>query len=837
MAKREIIQFFTELGGRPLVDDVKSYEKTIRGYNRQYGVKRRGNLPWQTPGNVERVVPYERGLRLRCQRGWVELRWIAADCMRVRWLQQNDEPFIEPFSYAVSKVDWPVVPIDMTQDGESVIMRSAEISCRISRRPFHLTLETLDGQLVCTDSAGMQMRDDGTTRLCMAMQLDESSYGLGERAFGLQMRGRRLSLWNTDPPVYNRNADPLYYNIPFYLGVRNAVSYGLFWDNSSRTTADLGAAKRDELALESECGELRYYLFAGTDAKRVLSRYTELTGRIPLPPLWSLGYHQCRFSYYPQDTVLKVAEEFRSRGIPSDVIYLDIHYMNGFRVFTWDKEHFPQFKEMLDKLHQQHFKVVAIADPGIKVDGEYPTYISGVERGIFLRYPDDKLVAAAVWPGMCHFPDFTDPAARAWWTEQMGTLLDAGVDGIWNDMCEPAIFTEDGAATLPDYVRHHRDGLGGDHLENHNVYGMLMGRASYEAQQKHHPQVRPFNIIRAGFAGAQRYASSWTGDNTSDWDHLRLSLSMTLNMGLSGAPITGPDIGGFQKDCNAELFTRWLQAACLLPFVRSHTSLGTAAQEPWAFGQPYEVINRVTIALRYRLLPYLYSVFAQCHEYGWPIVRPLFMAEPDNPAVRDIDDSYLVGDALLVAPVLQAGVLRRSVYLPAGEWYDFWTNERLDGGQTIEVPAPLERLPLFVRAGAVLPMWPEMQYVNPQAVQALLYRVYPGEFETVLYEDDGDGFAYRDGEYRWVYITCGWEESRLVINRRAAGRYEPPYKSLRLEVVGFDEEPLQVRVDRQSAPLWFYDDDILEVTIDDFQRVEIYRQPLPTDKTIAHRPW
>jgi alpha-glucosidase len=386
-------------------------------------------------------------------------------------------------------------------------------------------------------------------------------------------------------------------------------------------------------------------------------------------------------------------------------------------------------------------------------------------------------------------------------------------------------------------VRHHRDGLGGDHLENHNVYGMLMGRASYEAQQKHHPQARPFNIIRAGFAGAQRYASSWTGDNVSDWDNLRLSLSMTLNMGLSGAPVTGPDIGGFQKDCNGELFTRWLQAACLLPFVRSHTSLGTAAQEPWAFGQPYEVINRVTIALRYRLLPYLYSVFAQCHEYGWPIARPLFMAEPDNPAVRDLDDSYLVGDALLVAPVLQAGAVRRSVYLPAGEWYDFWTNERLDGGQTIEVPAPLERLPLFVRAGAVLPMWPEMQYVNPQAVQSLLYRVYPGEFETVLYEDDGEGFAYKDGDYRWVYVTCGWDESKLVIDRRIAGRYTPPYQSLRLEVVGFDEEPLQVRVDRQGAPLWFYDDDILEVTIDDFQRVEIYRQSLPTDKTIAHRPW
>lgn len=837
MAKREIIQFFTELGGRPLVDDVKSFEKLVRWYDRRFGSKRRSNLPWLAPGNVEQVVSFERGLRLRCQRGWVELRWIAPDCLRVRWLRQDEKNFIEPFAYAVSKVDWPVVPVETVEGDEAILMKSAELVCRIGKQPFRLGLETLGGDLICVDSTGLQAREDGLSRLCMAMQPDEASYGLGERARGLQLRGHRYTLWNTDPPTFHRGSDPLYYNVPFYLGVHSQAVYGLFWDNSSRTTADLGAARADELVLESESGEARYYLFAAADVKRVLSRFAELTGRIPLPPLWSLGYHQCRFSYYPEETVLKVADEFRSRGIPCDAIYLDIHYMDGFRVFTWDKQHFPQFKEMLDRLHQQHFKVVAIADPGIKIDGEYETYRSGVERDVFLRYPDNKLVAGAVWPGMCHFPDFTDPAARAWWSEQMGTLLCAGVDGIWNDMCEPAIFTQDGAATLPDYIRHKYDGLGGDHLENHNVYGMLMGRASYEAQQKYRPHARPFNIIRAGFAGAQRYASSWTGDNTSDWDHLRLSISMTLNMGLSGAPFTGPDIGGFQKDTNAELFTRWLQAACLLPFFRSHTALGTAAQEPWAFGQPYEVINRLTITLRYRLLPYLYSVFAQAREYGWPIVHPLFMAEPDNPELRAVDDCYLLGDALLVAPVVQAGVVRRSVYLPKGRWYDFWTNERFTGGRTVEVPAPLERLPLFVRAGVALPLWPEMQYANPQAVEALVYRVYPGTFETILYEDAGEGLAYQDGDYRWVYLTCAWEDSKLVLNRRVAGRYEPPYKTLRLEVVGLDDEPMQVKVDRRSAPLWFYDDDLLEVTVGDFQRVEIVRRPLPTDKTIAHRPW
>ncbi|HEX2908709.1 MAG TPA: TIM-barrel domain-containing protein, partial [Phototrophicaceae bacterium] len=645
-------------------------------------------------------------------------------------------------------------------------------------------------------------------------------------------------LWNTDAPVYQRGADPLYYNIPFYLGIHSQSVYGVFWDNSNRGMADLGVARNDTLTFEAESGELRYYLFAGADVKRVLSRYTELTGRISLPPLWSLGYHQSRFSYQSRDVVLQVAEEFRNRGIPCDAIHLDVHYMDGFRLFTWDTKRFPQYQEMLDKLHAQGFKVVAHVPPGVKVDNQFRLCLNGIERDIFLHYPDGKLVLGPEWSGICHFPDFTHPAARAWWNEQMAPFLRVGIDGICNNMGEPAIFTQEGSATLPDYVQHQRDGLGGTHLESHNVYGLLMGRSSMEALQKHRAGLRPFNIIRAGFAGAQRFGSSWTGNNVSDWDHLRLSISMALNMGLSGAPFTGPDVGGFQKDCSAELFTRWLQAASLLPFFRSHSALGTAAQEPWAFGQPYEVINRLTITWRYRLLPYLYSVFAQAKEYGWPIVRPLFMAEPNNPHIRAIDDCYTVGDALLVAPVLQAGAVRRPVYLPVGEWYDFWTNELLIGGQVIDVPAPLERLPLFVRAGTILPLWPEIQYFDPQAIDSLVYRVYPGDSETVLYEDDGEGLAYEKGEYRWVYATCRWDESKLFIDRRVAGRYQPAYKSLRLEVVGLDEEPMQVRVDRQGAPLWYFDDDILEVTLrDDFQRVEIIGKPQPDDRTVVHRPW
>jgi alpha-glucosidase len=840
MGRKENLRFFTEIGGKQLVDDIKAYEKSISRRDRQFNVKKRRSSQWLTPGAVQQVFAYERGVHLRCQNGWLELCWITADCLRVR-LRTQDDKFFEPFSYAVNKVDWPSVQFEVI--GSEPALPQLEIHtnvlvCRVDKRTSRLRLETLDQRGVCADKQGVQWRADGAVRLSMSMQPDETCYGLGERAQGLQLRGKKVRLWNTDPPeVYHRGSDPLYFSVPFYLGIHRNAAYGLFWDNSSRGNVDLGASKSDEIVFDAEGGELRYYLFVGSDVRQILGRYTELTGRITLPPLWSLGYHQSRFSYDSQETVLKLADDFRSRGVPCDVLYLDIHYMNGFRSFTLDQGRFPELKKMIDALHNRGFKVVPIVNPGIKVDTSYSPYKSGLEWKAFLTYPDEKPAVGVVWPGTCHFPDFTNPSARSWWVQQMAGLIKAGVDGIWNDMGEPTIFTQDGAVTLPDYVVHNNEGQGGNHLENHNVYGMLMGRATLESLQKHHPSLRPFNIIRAGFAGAQRYATSWTGDNASDWDHLRLSISMVLNMGLSGFPITGPDVGGFNGSANGELFTRWLQAACLMPFFRSHTTIDTHAQEPWSFGQPYEVINRLTIELRYKLLPYLYSVVAQSKEYGWPVVRPVFMAEPENPNIRSIDDCYMLGDVLLVAPVLEAGAVRRSVYLPEGQWYDYWTNELYEGGRVINAPAPLERLPLFVRAGAVLPLWQEMNYVDEKPLATLVYRAYPGDFETVQYEDKGEGLDYQKGDYRWIYITCAWDDNKLIINRRVAGRYEPLYKSLKLEVVGFDQEPTQIRVDRQGAPLWFFDDGLLELNIDTFQRIEIMGQPSPTDKTVARRPW
>ncbi len=835
--KHEQIRFLMDLGGQQLLDDALAAEQQTQVYDQQYMPSAEKKYFWQAIGSVRQIVTTDSSLQLACEHGQVELTWLAPNCLRVR-AKAEAGGFDAPFSYAVCKKDWPDTPLNIAQGDEAIVVETSAIRYRISKHPFRIGVETLDGKMICMDSSGCHLRADGAVRLAMRLHPEEAGYGLGERAAGLNLRGKRYTLWNTDHLNYQRGSDPLYYSVPFYLGVHDDLAYGVFWDNSCRGSADLGGTKPDELVFEAEAGELRYYLILGGDVNAVLGRYTELTGHISLPPLWFLGFQQSRWSYYPQERVLALAKEFRARGIPCDVLYLDIDYMDGYRVFTWDANRFPNFKGMLDTLHAQGFKVVAILDPGIKIDLAYAAYVSGTARDVFLKYPDGALMAGPVWAGMSHFPDFSKPDARAWWAEHCEELLRAGIDGLWNDMCEPAVFGTAGARTIPDYVIHDQEGMGSTHLMHHNLYGMLMGRSSMEAQQRFRPDRRPVNMIRAGYAGAQRYASTWTGDNTSDWDHLRLSISMTLNSGLSGAPMTGPDVGGFHGECGAELFTRWLQAACLLPYYRAHTARGTGDQEPWTHGQPYEAINQETIALRYRLLPYLYSAVALCHEYGWPVVRPVFMAEPDNPDIRHIDDSYLLGDALLVAPVLEEGAVSRTVYIPAGEWYDFYTNEVLAGGQEVEVFAPLERLPLFVRAGTALPLWPVMQYVGEKPVDTLLLRCYPGAHETVLYEDQGEGMDYQQGNYRWVYITTGWKDNTFVIERRVAGRYAPVYSAIKLEIVGLDDEPASVRLERQGAPLWFYDNGVLELTVPPtFQRVEVMHKPTTADKTLLRKTW
>jgi alpha-glucosidase len=571
----------------------------------------------------------------------------------------------------------------------------------------------------------------------------------------------------------------------------------LFFDNTFESAIDVGAIVPGTLEYRADGGELRLYVMTGTP-QSVLERYTELTGRIQLPPLWVLGFHQSRWSYYPEARVMEIAREMRQRRLPCDVIHLDIHYMDGYRCFTWDKRHFPDPKRMLAALHEQGFKAISIIDPGIKIDPGYWVYKEADAANAFIRYPSGVRFTGPVWPGSCHFPDFADPQVRQWWGGLYRGLLDDGIDGFWNDMNEPALIAGRAGQTVPVGVRHRKEGeMVATHAEIHNVYGLLMVRASTEGIGRLRPDRRPFVLSRSGWAGLQRYGAHWTGDNRSDWDHLRLSIQMVLSLGLSGIPIVGADVGGFTGGPTPELFARWIQVGAFTPFFRVHSMQGSPYQEPWAFGEEVEAIARQYIELRYRLLPYLYTAVWQAASTGCPVARPLAFVYPEDRNTTSLDDEYLWGDSFLVAPVIKPGAMGRPVYLPAGQWLDFWSGRPYEGGQIIEVEAPLEKLPLFVKAGSIVPLWPVQQYVGEQAIENLTLQVYwaDGEHISLYYEDDGlsPDCARPENHRLSRLILRADDEGGQIVREVVQGHYASSIRHITLDIIGLQHEPLWVK--------------------------------------------
>ncbi len=779
------------------------------------------------PGPVTSHTRQGQTVTVTCANGSYTLTVLAPDLVRVhihpatstQYPIPNTQPSA-PSSYSIAKPDgdWPPCDLHAVETEAAVEIRTSRLVCRVAKASGRLAFLDLDGNVINEDEAGggwcsfgfaqdrsfgfAHDRPSGRGRpvcgrsvrvIChKRIQPDEHFYGLGERAFSLDRRGRRYGTWHTDPQTYGLDRDPIHLCMPVLLGLhgQGRQGYGLFFDNTFRGHFDLGATNPDVASFGAEGGELRYYFMYGPALTTVVERYTELTGRTVLPPLWVLGYHQSRWSYYPEARVRKLAADFREvYHVPCDCIHLDIHYMDGYRCFTWDSERFPDPAGLIADLHQQGFKVIVIIDAGIKADDSYWVCKSGLERDVFCKYPDgETLFKGPVWPGNCYFPDFTAPRVRTWWGELYEALTDVGVDGVWNDMNEPAVFGPPGT-TLPDCVRHDLEGRGGDHIEAHNVYGMQMARATAEGLMMLRPGERPVCISRSGWAGMQRYAMSWTGDNESNWSSLWLTMPMVMNLGLCGLANTGPDVGGFSGCATAELFTRWLQMGVFLPFLRAHTEHASPDQEPWSWGEPYLSVNRRTIELRYRLLPYLYTAFWQCAQTGVPIVRPLLLPFQDDAATHTLDDQFMCGDAFLVAPVIEEGATSRSVYLPAGVWYDFWTGEPLTGPAHVEVEAPLERVPLFVRAGSVVVMGPPLDWVGQRATESLTLHVYPGDGVSWLYEDDGETLSYRQGEYRLTRFTLAASAGRLGLTREVEGPFDPGYARFQVIVHGVERPP------------------------------------------------
>lgn len=723
---------------------------------------------------------------------------LSPDIIRVRIAPGPS--FGPDYSWAVVKKDWPRIPVDFSGSGNIRVMKTRDLEVRVQTSPFRVAFYDAAGTLISKDADRRGVASDGSDIRCWKwMPAGEQYFGLGEKAGPLDKRGHSYAMWNTDAFGWGAATDPLYQDVPFFMALRNGRAYGIFFDNTYRSTFDFGSEFSNLYSFGAAGGEMNYYFFYGPDPKTVIERFTDLVGRTPLPPRWALGYQQSRYSYSPEKKVRFIAENFRERQIPCDVIHLDIAYMDGYRVFTWDKTRFPDPAKMISDLGKEGFRIVTILDPGIKVDPNYWVYQQGLAGHDFVTNPNGSIFEGAVWPGISAFPDFTSPRVRQWWGSLYRGLISDGIAGFWNDMNEPSVFNVP-SKTMPLDTVFYDHSLNSPQAKIHNVYGMLMSRATRAGVLRLRPNDRPFVLTRDTYAGGQRYAAVWTGDNTSTWDHLRISVRELLNMGLSGLTFAGADIGGFAESPSPDLYTRWLEAGVFYPFCRTHTTLGSREQDPWSYGIRREDINRDSIDLRYRLLPYLYNAFYQSSQTGLPVMRALLLDYPNDPEAVSQNEEFLFGDDLLVAPVVKEGEWKWDVYLPRGEWYDFWSDRKYEGPRTVTVDAPLGSIPIFARGGAIIPTRQLVQYTGQAPIDPLTFEIYPdGNSAREYYEDDGQTFDYQHGQFLREQIDVSQSPSQLSVNLSARqGSYDPPARSLVLRIHAQQTAPRAVTLDGQA---------------------------------------
>ncbi|MBZ4644905.1 MAG: Alpha-glucosidase [Clostridia bacterium] len=719
-------------------------------------------------GNVAEYVQNENLFRFRCGKTEVLIKVLAEDIIRIL-MKPNEVPSLDTTQGVIFK-DNKEVEINATEFEDKVIINTNKLKMQVNKIPFGVEIYDYEGDLIYKSYDKCFLGWKGKNIACFSeIREEERFYGFGEKAGTLDKRGESLSMWNTDIfDPHNPHTKELYVSIPFFIGLAKGKSYGIFLDNPSRTHFNMGEGQDKYYSFEAEAGKLDYYFIYGPEMKRVVSRYTDITGKMPLPPKWALGYHQSKYSYSTEEEVKELANNFRKKEIPCDVIHLDIHYMDEYRVFTWNLHRFPDPEKMIQDLKEMGFHIVNIVNPGVKKDPEYKYYVEGMLNNYFCKKIDGSAYIGRVWPGESAFPDFTKQETRKWWGKNHKAFTDIGIEGIWNDMNEPAVFRDEQNGGLEDKtmdldVIHDNDGKPATHRELHNLYGMLVSRSTYEGLKGLLKGKRPFVLTRAGYSGIQRYAAVWTGDNRSFWEHLSMTMPMVMNMGLSGIPFAGPDAGGFMGNSNGELLTRWIQLGVFTPFFRNHNSINQLSQEPWAFGEKYEKIIKEYIRLRYKLMPHLYSIFYEASITGIPVMRPLVLEYQDDPEVYNLNDEFLVGDSILVAPICKPDTKFRVVYLPKGIWYDYWTKEKYVGGKYIMIYAPLDRLPIFIKRGAIIPMAPALNYMGEKEIKELTFEIYADtESRYTLYEDDGETFEYEEGKYSLTYFECKNNEKQII---------------------------------------------------------------------------
>ena len=725
----------------------------------------------------------------------------------IRFRYATEYVFEPDFSYAISDdVSLGYNELDVTEEPPEYVITTGKIKIYIKKANLKIQITDLEDNIINEDELGFHWEESydyggNIVKMSKVTQSAESYYGMGDKASHTNLKGKRVNNWATDSYAYGKDQEPLYKSIPFYVGLNKDIAYGIFFDNSFRTHFDFAHERRNTTSFWADGGEMNYYFFYGPKMSQVVEAYTSLTGVPELPPLWALGFHQSKWSYYPEKNVKDIAGKFRELQIPCDAIYLDIDYMEGFRCFTWDNQRFPNPKKMVEELQQDGFKTVTMIDPGIKIDRDYWVYQQAMDNGFFCRRADGPHFKGKVWPGECKFPDFTNPEVREWWSGLYKEMIaDIGVHGVWNDMNEPAVMEVPSKTANLD-VRHDYDGHPCSHRKAHNVYGMQMIRATFDGIKKFTFPQRPFVLTRAGYSGTQRYCATWTGDNVATWEHLWIANVQMQRMCMSGYSFVGSDIGGFAEQPNGELFARWVQLGVFHPFCRVHSSGDHGEQEPWSFGTEVTDIVRKFIELRYELLPYLYTMFYKYIKEGLPMLQSLVFYDQEDTQTHFRTDEFLFGEQILVCPVQEPNSQGRRMYIPKGKWYNYWTDEVVEGGDEKWVSAGIDKIPLFIKAGAMIPKYPVQQYVGEKDIDQLKVDVYFAEgIETsTVYEDQQDGYDYKKGRYSLRNFRLKGKVDGMSIQQFKDGTYITEYDTIKFHFHGVPFKIKTIQIDNEKV--------------------------------------
>ena len=651
------------------------------------------------------------------------------------------------------------------EDSNFVIIKGKKVLTFVDKNTTEISFRNLEGNIINEDFQPSFKDEEGNVYIskvndCLAY------YGLGEKGGDLNKKGCYTENFNTDDPETDDDSITYYKTIPFYVALKEESTYGIFFDNSFRSYFDMGKEMGDRIFFGAIGGQIQYYFIPGESIKEVVKNYTALTGRMEMPPLWSLGYQQCRFSYFSQEEVRELVKTFEEKDIPLDVVYLDIDYMDGFRVMTFKTPNFNDAAGLISDLKEKGIRTITIIDPGVKVDEEYDVFKRGKEGNHFTKKLDGEIFIGAVWPGDSAFPDFSNKDCREWWKSELKKFIsEHGMDGIWNDMNEPCVFNND-HKTMLETCLHNSDNGVIEHKEFHNRYGFEMSRCSKEAQEELNPNERGFSMTRATYAGGQRYSSVWTGDNMSLWNQMRMSISMNANLGISGFSFVGNDVSGFGLDSSEELFIRWMEMGPFIPIFRNHSNMYTRRQEPWAFGPRAEKIAKKSIELRYELLPYIYDLYYISHKEGLPIFRPMIMEYEKDMNLLNMREQFMLGENMIVAPVLYEGERSKTVYLPKGSWFNYFTREKLQGDKWYKLPCELDEILVFVKEGSIIPTYNKKFRNVKERPKNILLKVFGENAKGFHYNDDGHSMEYLEGKYTYmdIKVVDGKEELKLVNN-------------------------------------------------------------------------